>query len=553
MDDLDDVVVTARAAYADRQWSDACEGLRTAGAAGDLSGADLALLHDAAWWSGRAEESITVGADAYRALVADGDHRLAAWVAIGVAVNHLLRDEEETGRAWLGRADGLLADQPECPEQGYLRYLTEVEAGLDGPDLEGTAAAAREVRELGRRLDEPTLVACGQLGEGRALLRRGRVREGMALVDQAMLAVAAGELHPEWVGDLYCNTMTACVELGDVRRARRWTAATERWLATVGEAVLFRGICRVHRAQLHQVAGEWRRAERDAGAVCRDLADIHSAAAAEGHYLLGEIHRLRGEDVAAEQAYRAAHRRGRDPQPGLALLRLAQGRPDAAAAAIRTALIAEPGHPLHRAPLRVAQVEIAIASADTATARTASDELTETATTFDSPALRAAARQAVGAVRLAGGQASEALSALRDACRSWRELGAPYETARVRVLLAAAHRELGDDDTARWERDEAVAAFTALGARPDLRALADPVGVILGGLTAREVEVLRHLAAGASNRTIAAALLISEKTVARHLENVYSKLGVSSRTAAAAVAFAHGLAPCTPADPPRAE
>ncbi|PVZ05001.1 helix-turn-helix domain-containing protein [Actinomycetospora cinnamomea] len=551
MDDLDDVLVAARAAYADRRWANAREGLGAAAAGRDLPGVDLALLHDAAWWLGRADESIAVGTDAYRELVADGDPRRAAWVAIGVAVNHLLRGEEERGLAWLGRAGGLLADQPECPEQGYLRHLTEVEAGLDGPDLEVAAAAAREVRALGRRLGEATLVACGQLGEGRALLRLGRVPEGMALLDQAMLAVATGELHPEWAGDLYCNTMAACVELGDIRRARRWTAATEQWLATVGEAVLFRGICRVHRAQLHLVAGDWGHAERDAEAVCRDLADIHTAAAAEGHYLLGEVHRLRGEGTTAEQAYRAAHRRGRDPQPGLALLRLAQGRTEAAAAAVRTALVAEPGHPLRRAPLCAAQVEIAIAAADMPTARKASDELTETATTFAGPALAAAARQAAGAVRLAGGQAHEALSALRDACRAWRELGAPYEAARVRVLLAAAHRELGDDDTAQWERDEAVATFTALGARPDLRTLADSVGAAPGGLTAREVEVLRHLAAGASNRTIGTALVISEKTVARHLANVYTKLGVTSRTAAAAVAFARGLAPPTPAAPPR--
>ena len=555
MDDLDGVVA-AREAYARRQWPAAREGLRTAravrrGRGGDLAGADLALLHDAAWWLGLADDSVAVGTDAYRALVADGDGRRAAWVAIGVAVNHLLRDEAEPGLAWLGRAGGLLADLPECPEQGYLRYVTEVEAGLDGPDLEGTITAAREVRALGLRLAEPTLLACGQLGEGRALLRLGQVADGLRLLDQAMLAVATGELHPEWAGDLYCHMMAACHELGDIRRSRRWTAATEQWLTTIAGAVLFTGICRVHRAQLHQVAGNWAHAEHDAHDVCRDLDGIHRATSGEGHYLLGEIHRLRGKDTAAELAYRAAHRRGRDPQPGLALLRLTQGHTAAAAAAIRAALSAQPGHPLKRAWLCAAQVEITIAAADPATARKASDELTETATTFDSPALGAAARQAEGAVWLVAGRAPEALSALREACRGWQELDAPYETARVRVLLAAAHRDLGDGETAQWELDEATATFTALGAAADLRTLAASRPSAPNGLTAREAEVLRCLAAGATNREIAAALVISEKTVARHLANIYTKLGVTTRTAAAAFAFTHHLVAPTEPEPHR--
>jgi DNA-binding CsgD family transcriptional regulator len=550
MDDLDPIVAAARAAYARREWPAARDGFRAArtiaqARGGDLAGVDLALLHDAAWWLGLVDESIAAGADAHRALVATDERRLASWVSIGVAVNHLLRGEPEPGLAWIGRAAGLLADLPECPEQGYLRYLTEVEAGLDGPDLDAAAAAAREVRELGRRLADPTLVACGAGGEGRALLRLGRVAEGMRLLDEAMLAVATEELQPEWAGDLYCHAMAACHELGDLRRARYWTSATERWLTTLPPAVLFTGTCRVHRAQLHQIGGDWDRAEREAAQVCTDLAAIHRANAAEGHYLVGEIRRLRGDDAAAEKAYRAAHHRGRDPQPGLALLRLAQGCATTAAAGIRAALTAETGNPLRRAVLCAAQVEITLAVDDPVTARKASDELAETATTFCSPAFGAAAQHAAGALRLAEGEASEALPLLRAACLAWHELGAPYETARVRVRLAAAHRGLGDVETAQWELDEAASVFTALGATRDLRSLIAVPGEAPHGLTEREVEVLQCLASGRTNREIAHALGISEKTVARHLANIFTKLGVTSRTAAAAVAFEHRLVPAT--------
>ena len=553
MNDLDQMLVAGRDAYHHRDYSTARDRLGAARAASttrgrDLSGADLAALHDAAWWHGSVAESIATGADAYRALVADHEVRLAAWVAIGIAVNHLLREEEEPGLAWLDRAAELLAGQDECPEQGFLRYLTEVEARLDDPDPEPVVVVAREIRELGQRLREATLVACGDMGEGRALLRLGRVPDGLRLIDRAMLAVAAGELHPEWAGDLYRHMMSACDELGDLRRARRWTAATERWLATMPTAVLFAGVCRIHRAKLHRMAGDWPRAAHDAAQVGRDLAGISRATVAEAHYLVGEIHRLRGDHSAAEKSYRDAHRIGRDPQPGLALLRLAQGRATIAAAEIRIALTGEPNSPMQRASLRAAQVEIALAAEDPDTARQACEKLTGIATTFGRPLLRATARQAVGALRLAEGQAPEALTPLREACRLWHELDAPYETARVRLLLAQAHRALGDPETARWETDEATNALHALGAAKDLHALTHTHRVT-NGLTPREDDVLRCLASGSTNRTIADQPVISEKTVARHLANIYTKLRVTSRTAAAAYAFEHDLGPHQPQHP----
>jgi len=290
------------------------------------------------------------------------------------------------------------------------------------------------------------------------------------------------------------------------------------------------------------VLGEWDRARQGAIAVCTDLERIYCMTAADGHYLLGELHRLRGQYAEAEDAFQRAHRLGRDPQPGLALLRMAQGRLDAAVAAIRAALIAEPDDRLARAGLCAAQVDIALAAGDTGTATTAGLELTRTAADFGSPALRATSERAAGAIRLAEGNPVAALPVLREACRRWLELGAPYECARTRVLLAAAYERLGDTDSAAREQLAAVEVFTELGAVP-VNTMAAPARSLPGGLTEREVEVLRCLAAGVSNKEIAGTLVISDKTVQRHVSNIFAKLGVTTRTAAAAYAFEHGLVP----------
>lgn len=314
--------------------------------------------------------------------------------------------------------------------------------------------------------------------------------------------------------------------------------------------MVFRGVCRVHRGQLLHLRGEWDRAETEAEAVARDVARIHVDSAAEGHYAIGEIRRLRGDEDGAEKAYRHAHELGRDPQPGLALLRLAQGRLEAAAASIGAALAATRA-PLVRARLLAARVEIALEAGDVAAAAAAAHELSGVATTFGTSGLTACSRAAEGAVSLASGDPAGAIEALRDALGRWRDLGAPYEMARVRVRLVAAYRALGDEDLARLEHEAATATFRELGAAVDLRRLGMPAGTPArpGGLSDREAEVLALIATGMTNREVAEHLVLSEKTVARHLSNVFDKLGVSTRTEAAAVAFAHGLA--TPRRRPR--
>lgn len=543
MEDAAGALDAARDAYRRHDWAAARDGFGAARAAGELAAADLDALADAAWWLGDFDQASAVLEEAYRRHLDEGRPGPAAMAAIGVAVNHLLRGDGVVGSGWVGRAQRLLRDQPEHTEHGYLLYL-ELEGALGGGEADAVVATAGRVREIGRRHADPNLVAGGDLFEGRALVKQGRMAEGMALLDEAMLAVLSGELDPGWAGNIYCHLMAAFHELADVRRAAEWTEATSRWVAGLPPAVLFTGICRVHRSQVLERKGDWAEAEREAALVCRDLADLHVAGAAEGHYQLGEIRRLRGDLAGAEAAYRQAHELGRDPQPGLALLRLAQGRTATASASIRAALTAVTHDRLGRARLCAAQVEIALADGDAETAGRACDELTRTASTYGSSGLEAAALQARGAVLLAGGRAEAALPTLRAACRRWRELDAPYDAARVRLLLAGAYQALGDADAAARELDAAEVVFVRLGATLDAGGIAARRGraALPGGLTGREAEVLALVAAGRSNREIAASLVLSPKTVARHLSNIFAKLGVSSRTQAAAYAFEHGLA-----------
>jgi DNA-binding NarL/FixJ family response regulator len=544
MDDAARRLEAARDAHRRRDWAAAREGFAAARAAGELAAADLDALGDAAWWLGELEEASAVMEAAYRRHLDEGRPGPAAMAAMGIGVNAFLRGDGVVGAGWVGRAQRLLADQPEGVEHGYLLYL-ELEGALGGGEDAGAVIGmARRLRELGRVHADPNLVAAGDLFEGRALVKRGRMAEGLALLDGAMLAVRSGELRPEYAGNIYCHLMATFAELADVRRAAEWTEATSRWLASLPAAVLFTGICRVHRSQVLQRTGAWAQAEREAAQVCLDLAELQVSGAAEGHYQVGELRRLRGDLAGAEAAYRQAHRLGRDPQPGLALLRLAQGRAPAAAASVRAALAAVVHDRLARARLCAAQVEIALAAAQPEVAARACEELERTASTYGSSGLEAAALQARGAVLLAGGRVEAALPTLRAACQRWQELDAPYDAARVRLALAEAYRALGDGDAAALELDAAEATFERLGAAPDAATVRALRGrpALPGGLTEREAQVLALVAAGRSNREIAEALVLSSKTVARHLSNIFAKLGVASRTQAAAYAFEHGLA-----------
>jgi DNA-binding CsgD family transcriptional regulator/tetratricopeptide (TPR) repeat protein len=512
-----------------------------------LGGEDSELLATAAYLTGQVPGCLDALRRAHQVYVDAGNRCRAARCLFWVGFVLLERGDLAQGGGWLARASRLLAGEPgTVAEHGLLR-LPQVFSAAAAGDHAAAARSATEAAQIGDRAGDAEVAALGRHWQGRSLLRLGRVQEGLALLDESMVAVVAGEVAPYVAGGLYCSMIGACHEVADLRRAREWTVALTTWCEQQPEMSTFSGQCLVHRAEIMQRHGQWTEAIEEARRA-RDrfarAADQYAAGAA--WYRLGELHRVRGEHGLAEAAYRQAAESGAEPQPGLALLRLAEGATAAAQAAIQRA-VAEATAPLLRAALLPAQVEIALAGGDLDRARTAADELAATADTYDTPALRAVAGHTRGAVLLAAGDARDALAALRGAWQLWRELDAPYDAARVRVLVGLGCRALGDEEAAGMELDSARRVFVQLGAAPELTrvdTLRPPAGTAgPRGLTARELQVLRLLAAGKTNRDIAADLVLAAKTVDRHVSNIFAKLGVSSRAAATAFAYQHQLVP----------
>jgi DNA-binding NarL/FixJ family response regulator len=508
-----------------------------------LDGDQLEALAEAAWWLCRTGESIAARHRAHAAFRRAGDARGAARTAARLFHDHFYRGEHAVAVGWLRRGFREVERDPGGVERGWLE-LAQAELHLHRGPLERAAGDAAAAVATAREHGDADLAAVGMQLQGRALVAQGAVGAGLDLLDEAMTFVLAGELGPLSTGWVYCSVILACRDLADLRRAGEWTEAARRWCLELPATTPYsQGLCRIYRGEVLALRGDWDEAEAELRQAHDELLPHRPGGAAEASYAVGEVLRRRGDLAAAEVAFARARRLGWDPQPGLALLRLAQGRVDDAAAALRSTLASPPlVDRFAHARLLAAQVDVAIAAGALDQARAAAAELAAVEAALASPVISATAATAAGALRLAEGDPAAALERLRHALRRWRDLGLPYEEARARLLAGAAVTLLGDAEGGRVEREAARVAFERLGAAADARQAA-----ALGErrqpkrlLTDREVEVLRLVASGKSNRHIAGTLHLSEHTVARHMQNVFAKLGVSSRAAAVSRAIEQG-------------
>ena len=535
-------LVRARSAFARQDWSATCDAL--AGAAPSaLAAEDLERLGSAAFLCGRVAESCDAWQQLWQVRLDAGDHAAAARAAFWLALVLNTTGQAAVGGGWVARAQRLLDERgDDVVERGYLLIHLMFRHVFAGEYAEAAVVAA-EISAYGRRFADPQLLAMGLSSEGRLMMYAGRVREGLGLFDEAMVAIVDGQVEPGLAGHIYCSMIEACQEVADLSRAEAWTAALSRWCDDQHGLVPFTGQCAVHRGQIMRAHGAFAEA-LDELALARERYRAEGAPGAAGLAWAeaGDVHRLRGDRHEAEACYDEASQLGHEPQPGLALLWLATGNTAAALAAVQR-LLAETHDPVNRSRLLPAAVEVLLAAADVDAAAERATELAGIAESFGCRAVSARAAYAEATVALARGDGAGALPFLRRALVLWADLDAPYETARCRLGVARALRRLGDEASARGELETARRLFVDLGATTAAEEVAEELEPdrLPAGLSAREAEVLRLVAAGRSNPEIAGALTLSEKTVARHLSNIFTKLGVGSRTAAAAYAFEHHL------------
>lgn len=535
----------ARQLHATRAWALAFDAFQSADRARELCAEDLERLAHAAYLVGRDDDYLGALERAHHAHLADGRRLPSVRCAFWLGLRLLFRGESGRAGGWFARAERLVESEPSCPEQGYL-LLPAVEHAIRGGELARAASIAAAIVEIAERFADPELLTCSQLDQGRILIQQGDVARGLARLDELMLAVTTQSLSPVVTGLMYCAVIGACQEVCAAGRAREWTFALSDWCSQQPEMMAFTAACLVHRAEVLRLHGAWNDALAEAERAARRDPQRDPRSTAAAYYEMAEIHRLRGYHREAEAAYRDSSRYGREPQPGLALLRLAQGRARIASAAIRRVVGTTPAA-LERVKVLPEHIEIMIAVGDLTAAHTAVDELEQTAARFDTELIAAAAAHARGELALAEDDAYAALPALRRALALWQELHAPYPAARARVSIARACRALYDEDGSALELEAARATFERLEAQPDLarvdalRSHRLAAGSASQSLTRRELEVLRHVATGQTNRQIAADLTLSEKTIDRHVSNIFAKLDVPSRAAATAYAFRHRL------------
>jgi ATP/maltotriose-dependent transcriptional regulator MalT len=535
----------ARDCFKSNSWKIACNLFSEAVKQTPVDPPDLEQFAVASYLTGNDLESDDLLTRAHQGFLDLDKKEDAARCAFWLGFKLMLRGEYARGGGWISRAGRILEEaQLDCVVAGYLI----IPAALQKLG-EGNYPAAREMfaqaLETGKRFGDPSLSALGRLGSGQSLIEAGEIEQGIQLLDETMAAVEADEVTPIAAGIIYCAVIEICQKIFDLHRAREWTHALNRWCESQPDLVPFRGQCLVRRAEIMQFQGTWKDAFRESEKACKLLSKPPGEpAAGEAYYRKGELCRIRGDFSKAEEAYQNASKWGREPQPGLALLCLAKGQTEnSMKMALR--LYSETAKRLKRVQFLPAIVEILLEAGDAQKAREAAEELNEIAAEINTPYLNAMAFRAYGSVLLAEGDADDALKQLRQSWSAWEKLEIPYESARCRVLIARACRDLGDSETAKMEFNAAKWVFQQLGAVPDIQRVDNQIkpgrDEALNGLTARQLEVLRLVAGGMSNREIAGKLFISERTVERHVSDIFNKLNVSSRSAATAYAYEHRL------------
>jgi len=481
-----DSLDVARQAAARYAWREAHEAYSEAPAADELTAADLETFAEASWWMGRREEAIALRQRSFAAYTAAGDKLSAARLAITLFWDHMPNGAFAVAHGWFAKAERLLDGLPESPVHGYLIVSRAFGTLFAERAFEAARTAFDEAYELSQRFGDPELEAMALVGKGKTLVELGEVEEGLTLLDEATAAATGGGIRPYAVGVIYCITIDACQSVGDYRRASEWTEAANRWCDTLDVSGM-PGACRVHRASIMRLRGDWPKAEEQALSACQELSEFNRFVTGFGYYEIGEIRRRRGDFAAAREAYASADEWGHEPQPGLALLELAEGKVDGAAAAMRRTL-EHVESSLQRLQLLPAQVEVALAAGDVSSATAAADELERLVDAYKigrtrAPAFDAAVQVARGQIALAEGAADDAVQSLRRAREIWQEVGAPYEIAQARALLGAAFKAQGDEHTATAELEAAQAQFAKLGARLDEERVRSLLGRVDGQRT----------------------------------------------------------------------
>lgn len=503
---------------------------------------DLAL---AAYFIGKDNECVDLLARVHHEYLNEENINRAAYCGFWLGIVLMSKGERARSSGWFARSQRLLENQKEdCVERGLLLIPVALQC-LYGGDPEKSYELFQQVGDKGKRFNDPDLKTLSRLGSGQALIMQKKIPEGVAMLDEAMVSVESDNVSPIAVGIVYCAVVETCQKIFDIRRAREWTTALSKWCQSQPDMVPFRGQCLIRRSQIMHINGDWPEALDEMQRACQILSrPPGEPAAGEAYYQLAEIYRLRGDFNHAEQNYGEANKYGRKPQPGLSLLRLAQNQADAAVTSVQNALN-EAKNYSDRISILPAYIQIMIAAGISDNVQAAVDELTSEAEKLNTTYLNAIAAYASGELFLSQGNTQEAMDALRKAYKLWQELNIPYEIAHVRLLLGVAYRKVGDEDSAALEITGAQWIFKKLDAIPDLKKADKLTGEKkkenFYGLTNRELQVLRLVASGETNKSIADKLFISERTVDRHLSNIFNKLNVASRTAASTFALKHKL------------